>query len=94
MRVKLDTHGFEVPILIGAAETLKQANVVIIEVYNFKLTEPCLRFHEMCTHMESLGFRCYDMADPMLRQRDRALWQMDLFFAPSASPIFRYGSYI
>ena len=92
--IKLDTHGFEVPILAGAVDTLKRANVVIIEAYNFKLTDQCLRFHEMCSYMETLGFRCFDMADPMLRERDRVLWQMDLFFAPSDHGIFKYERYV
>jgi len=91
--IKLDTHGFELPILSGAAQTLEQASVVIIEVYNFKLNHPCLRFPEMCQHMESLGFRSYDMADPLLRAKDQALWQLDLFFARKDAAIFAHAKY-
>jgi FkbM family methyltransferase len=86
--VKLDTHGFEVPILRGAAEMLKHTYLVIIESYNFKLNDECLRFHEMCAFMESLGFRCMDLVDPMLRDKDGLLWQMDLFFARQDHPAF------
>ena len=32
--IKLDTHGYEVPILCGATETLRNANLLVIETYN------------------------------------------------------------
>lgn len=86
--VKLDTHGFEVPILRGAAQMLHNTHAVIIESYNFKLNDECLRFHETCAYMESLGFRCMDLVDPMLRDKDGLLWQMDLFFARQEHPAF------
>jgi FkbM family methyltransferase len=78
--LKFDTHGYEVPILSGAKETLAKTSVVVMEVYNFKITEHSLRFHETCAYMEELGFRCYDIAGPLLRDYDKAFWQMDLFF--------------
>lgn len=91
--VKFDTHGFELPILEGAAGFLKNACVLILEAYNFQLTERCLRFHEMCAHMESLGFRCADIADPMQRPSDHLLWQVDLVFLPANSPLFASRNY-
>jgi FkbM family methyltransferase len=91
--LKFDTHGYELPILMGAKETLAKTNVVVMEVYNFKITEHALRFHEMCAYMEELGFRCYDIAEPMLRIYDRAFWQMDILFVRSDSKIFSYSQY-
>ena len=91
--IKLDTHGFEVPILEGARETLKRASLVIIETYNFRLTDRSLRFHEMCGYMESRGFGCIDLCDPMHRRNDGALWQFDLFFAPMTHSLFSSNSY-
>lgn len=91
--IKLDTHGFELPILEGAAKALQDTNILIVEVYNFQLNETSLRFHEMCAHLETLGFHPFDMADPMLRVHDRALWQMDLVFARKDAPIFAVSTY-
>lgn len=91
--LKFDTHGYELPILSGSKNILKETNIVIMEVYNFKITEHSLRFPEMCLHMEDLGFRCYDMAGPMLRLHDKAFWQMDIFFCRSDSEIFSYSQY-
>jgi len=90
--LKLDTHGFEVPILEGAREALKQTALVVVEVYNFQLAPDSLRFHEMCSYLESRGFRCVDMCDPIFRA-DGVLWQMDLLFAPEDSAEFTSNSY-
>lgn len=91
--LKFDTHGYEVPILKGASKTLNKTSVIIMEVYNFKITADSLRFHEMCSHMENLGFRCYDVAGPMLRKYDNSFWQMDLFFCRNDAEIFEYSQY-
>jgi FkbM family methyltransferase len=91
--LKFDTHGYEIPILLGAKDTLPHTNAIVMEVYNFQIVDNSLRFHEMCTHMEELGFRCYDIAGPMLRLYDQAFWQMDILFARSDSKIFSYSEY-
>lgn len=92
--IKFDTHGYELPILAGAETTLAQTECVILEVYNFDITPHARRFYEMCSIMEAKGFRCYDLADPMLRLHDKVLWQMDLFFCKTNSHIFEYEGYI
>lgn len=91
--LKFDTHGYEVPILQGASETLKKTLVIIMEAYNFKITKKSLRFHEMCIYMEELGFRCYDVAGLMLREYDQAFWQMDLCFIRDDVKIFEYSGF-
>jgi FkbM family methyltransferase len=92
--LKLDTHGFEVPILEGAKNTIKDASLVIIETYNYKLTHDSLRFWEMCSYMEKLGFVPIEMVDLMLREYDNSFWQMDTFFIPVDSKEFSYNKYI
>ena len=42
--IKLDTHGYEVPILCGATETLRNTNLLVIETYNFRLIEAACFF--------------------------------------------------
>jgi FkbM family methyltransferase len=91
--LKLDTHGHELAVLEGATHTLPATNLLIIEAYNFTLVPGCLRFHELCTWLEARGFRCCDLADPMRRPGDGALWQMDLAFAPANSPLFASNRY-
>lgn len=88
--IKLDTHGFEAPILEGAVETLRSTSLLIVEAYNFQLKpgdSTCLRFHELCAWIEARGFRCIDLCDAS-RRSDHVLWQMDLFFAPRTAHEF------
>ncbi len=91
--LKLDTHGFEVPILEGAAESLRQTQLVVVEAYNFRIENESLLFHEMCGYMGGKGFRCIDLCDPMHRPKDGALWQFDLFFLPAAREEFTSNRY-
>ncbi len=91
--IKLDTHGHELPVLAGAARTLESAVLLVIEADNFPLTPGCLRFHELCAWLEARSFRCLDLADPMRRPRDGALWQMDLAFVRGDHPAFATKTY-
>jgi len=91
--IKLDTHGFEVPILEGAKQVLKDSNLVIIEAYNFRLTENSLKFYELCIYMETLGFYPIDIVDLMSRKKDPSLWQMDIFFIKKERSEFYSNSY-
>jgi FkbM family methyltransferase len=91
--IKLDTHGYEVPILLGAKETLRNANLVIIETYNFRIQVSSLLFHEMVAYMRELGFGVIDMSEPLWRELDLAFWQIDLFFVPLDRPEFHTTAY-
>lgn len=91
--LKFDTHGFEVPILNGAKKTLHETRYIVMEVYNYRHTGGTLLFYEMCSLLDTLGFRCFNMADPMHRPIDGSLWQMDLLFANKDNEVFRENSY-
>ena len=91
--LKLDTHGFEVPIFEGARRTLDRTAVVIVEAYNFRLRPGALTFPEMCAYLEERGFRVLDIVDLMRRPGDSALWQFDLVFARADRPEFRSSAY-
>ena len=88
--IKLDTHGYEVPILDGAAPLFPDTNLFVIEAYNFPLPPDGLRFHELCGLMAERGFQVIDMSEPLWRSKDSALWQFDLFFVPATRPEFAY----
>jgi FkbM family methyltransferase len=85
--IKLDTHGHEREIFTGAAETLRDANLIIVEAYNFA-NFGRMTFWELCAHLGERGFRPAGMSDPMVRPNDGLLWQMDLWFLPSSHPAF------
>ena len=91
--VKLDTHGFEPPILAGAKAILENTSLLVIESYVFDIGEGTLKFYEMCSLMETLGFRVIDLSEPLWRPYDKSLWQFDLFFIPKGSNEFSYNRY-
>lgn len=92
--IKLDTHGFEVPILQGARETLKHTAIICVETYNFITCEECLRFPDMCRFLEERGFLPIGLCNPLFRPRDEVLWQMDLIFARSDRKEFLSNTYL
>jgi FkbM family methyltransferase len=91
--IKLDTHGYEVPILEGASETLSNTNLLVIETYNYRLTKDSLRYFEMAEYLSGKGFSTIDIADILLRKYDNSLWQMDTFYIPSESSEFECNTY-
>lgn len=92
--LKLDTHGFEQSILKGAESVLKNAELVVIESYIFKLEGPeTITFDELCHVMDSYGFRVGDFSEPMWREKDMMLWQWDLFFFKKNNVAFEGNSY-
>jgi FkbM family methyltransferase len=91
--VKLDTHGFESEIVAGATKTLADTNLFVNEFYNYQLHATSKRFAEMVVLIESLGFRCIDMFDPLWRLKDDAFWQIDMAFIPRGRPEFLNNSY-
>ncbi|MDJ1502182.1 FkbM family methyltransferase [Xanthocytophaga agilis] len=91
--LKLDTHGYEVPIFEGASDTLKQTEVIVVECYGFQIAQNSLLFWEMCQYLDEKGFRLIDIVDTMRREKDHAFWQCDAFFIPKTSKVFTKNTY-
>lgn len=91
--LKFDTHGFEIPILRGACETLRNTEVIVMECYNYRISADSLLFDEMCLHLKGHGFRCIDLVEPLYRPHDNTFWQMDMIFVRETRPEFEYLSY-
>lgn len=91
--LKFDTHGYELPILQGARNILPDTAAIVMECYTFHISSEARFFWEMCAHMDSLGFRVADVADPWPRAYDGALWQMDLIWLRKEHQIFSYKQY-
>lgn len=92
--IKLDTHGYELPILEGAIETLKNTQLLVIECYGFKIGPNSLLFWEMCDYLKGFGFRLIDIVDISNRKKDGAFWQCDAFFISDISKCFESTTYI
>jgi FkbM family methyltransferase len=91
--VKLDTHGFEKSILDGTAELLPQTNALLIEVYNYRISDECLTFWEICAYLQERGFRPIDIVDVGYRPYDGTFWQADMIFIRSDWPGFTYTEF-
>ncbi|HEX4273379.1 MAG TPA: FkbM family methyltransferase, partial [Rhizomicrobium sp.] len=91
--LKFDVHGFELPILRGAQAALANTNLLVMECYNFEIADDMLLFPDMCRYMHEHGLRVIDISEPLWREKDKALWQMDFFFVRAERPEFRSNSY-
>lgn len=91
--LKLDTHGYEVPILRGAEKILQESSLVVIECYGFRIAPQSLYFWEMCELMLNYGFRLIDIVDVLRRPKDSAFWQLDAFFVPIDVEVFQTSTY-
>ncbi|MCH8474643.1 MAG: FkbM family methyltransferase [Opitutales bacterium] len=91
--LKLDTHGYEVPIFEGAKNLLKRTSLLVVEVYGQKLTPQSLLFYEICQYLRERGFRLADLVDIMRRPSDGSFWQADMFFLRAEHPIFANNRY-
>jgi FkbM family methyltransferase len=66
--LKIDIDGFEMKVLHGATEALKQSSIVIIEVTVYDLVE-------RIGYLQQAGFRLFDISEPCYY--DQSLWQGD-----------------
>lgn len=90
--LKLDTQGHEIQVLAGAERVLKEASLVIIEVYGIG-NDGQPPIDELLGHMRGYGFRLAGLADVMTRPADGIFWQADAYFLPEANPAFRDHAY-
>lgn len=91
--LKLDTHGFEIPIFEGAKQMLENTELIIVEVYGFYVAPNSLLFWQICEYLNTQGFRLFDIVDTMRRSKDEAFWQADAFFMKKSNPIFADNLY-
>ena len=91
--LKFDTHGHELAILEGAAQTLPNVCAIVMEVYSYPPCAGALRHWEMCRHLETLGFLSTDICDPLWRPRDGRLHQVDMLFERATASGMDSGDY-
>ena len=91
--LKLDTHGYEIPIIEGALDILSKASLVVIETYNFQIATDSLIFDEIISYMRLKGFGVIDISDPFWRPGDRCFWQIDLYFEPLSKEQFKINTF-
>ena len=78
--IKIDTQGFELEILKGAAKTLQSAKAVLLEVSFLNIYKGAPLVAEVIAFMEKNNFVVYDICSLMRRPYDNALFQSDFLF--------------
>jgi FkbM family methyltransferase len=92
--LKLDTHGYEIPILEGIEDTYSCIDAIIVECYTHILIPGSKLFWEICSYMDQKGYCCIDCADPIFRSSDNTLWQIDLLFVKKEQDECRNNKYM
>jgi FkbM family methyltransferase len=78
--MKLDVQGYEFKVLEGAAETMRQCDLILLELQFFRFAPEMLLLHEAIHWMAERGFRPYEFVDYLRRPHDGAMGQCDLLF--------------
>jgi FkbM family methyltransferase len=78
--IKIDAQGSELLALDGAAQTLREAEVIVLEVSLFQFQIGAPQLHEVIAYMKHRGFVVYDVFGEHYRPLDLALAQMDMVF--------------
>lgn len=89
--LKIDVDGIEVKVLQGAKSILRKDCVVVIEA---SIADEQPRFNRIVEYLSSYGYEVYDIVDPLYRQSDWHLWQVDLIFVKNNSAIWGTKTYI
>jgi FkbM family methyltransferase len=79
--MKLDVQGYEFKVLAGAAETMRECDLILLELQFFRFAPDMWLLHEAIQWMAERGFRPYEFVDFLRRPYDDAMGQCDLLFA-------------
>ena len=84
--IKVDVQGAELQVLAGAARTLLQTEVVILEVSLFGSLIGGPQLADVVARMKQYGFAAYDIYGLNYRPLDNALGQVDMVFVQEGGP--------
>jgi FkbM family methyltransferase len=82
--LKLDVQGYELEALKGADQTMRMAEVILMEVSFVRYNPAAPLFHDVVDFMQKKGFLVYDIF-PLARWKEITLFQGDVFFVKENS---------
>jgi FkbM family methyltransferase len=89
--LKIDVDGIEIKVLQGCKSILRNDCVVVIEA---SIADEKPRFNHVVEYLSSYGYEVYDIVDPLYRQSDWHLWQVDLIFVKTESLLWGAKTYV
>lgn len=89
--LKIDVDGPEVKVLQGSKILLKKGCIIVIEA---SMADEHPRFSKIVDYLSTFGYEVFDIVDPLYRQTDWHLWQVDLIFVKKDSPFWGPKTYI
>jgi FkbM family methyltransferase len=84
--LKLDVQGYEIEVLKGASQVLKQADALLLEASLVPINSGCPLLGEVVAFVGRAGFRLFDFCS-QVRRADGVLWQTDLLFVREGSSL-------
>lgn len=83
--IKIDAEGLELEVLSGGGASIRQAEMVMLEVSFFEYAAGRPKFSEIVSRMDEFGFSIYDFTMFYRRPSDFALGLMDCVFVNNES---------
>lgn len=91
--LKIDIQGAELTALDGAQVTLKDTEVVVLEVSLFEFMTGAPQFYDVISYMKARDFVVYDIIHGWNRPLDNALGQVDIMFVKDKGMFRQNHSY-
>jgi len=88
--LKVDVQGAELDVLGGAAKTLRDTELIFLEVSLFNFQHGTPDFTDVIVALRDLGFVAYDIFSMHNRPYDGALGQIDIAFVKKEGMLRRY----
>ena len=89
--LKIDVDGPEIKVLQGSKTLLKNDCIVVVEA---SISDKNPRFNGVVEYLSTFGFDVFDIVDPLYRQSDWHLWQVDLIFIKTNSVFWGSKSFV
>jgi FkbM family methyltransferase len=91
--IKLDVQGAELAVLEGGDHAVRSAEAILMEVNLLEIYAGVPLLDRTVAFMAERGFRVYDICTFFRRPLDNALWQADMIFIRSSSPLLASKSW-
>jgi hypothetical protein len=85
LAIKLDVQGYELPVLFGAAETIRSVSLLECELSLAPLYEGQTLYRDMIEYLYSLGFELVGMEPGFVDGSSGSMLQLDGTFARTGS---------